>query len=71
MKSNCEIRIGACYAFIRKGHPWYGCEVAVIAKTERGFKVALAKSVCEALLEKQGGKKRKLKTFVAKESELL
>lgn len=72
MRSNESlIEIGQCYAFVRSGHEWNGCEVAVLDKTERGYKVARASNVCEGLLAKHGSKKRKLQTWVAKESELI
>lgn len=71
MSNPYEIKIGSVYAFVRKGHEWSGCEVAILAPTPKGFRVARSASVCEALMAKTNSKKRKLKTWVAQESELV
>ena len=66
-----SIQIGSCYDFVRKGNKFSGCEVAVLSQRIGGFTVAKSTHVCAALLAPQNSKKRKLKTWVAKESELI
>lgn len=67
-----SIKVGSCYIFCRKGHDFYGCEVAVLSLIKEGhrFKVARACDVCEGLLAPQGSKKRKLKTWTCTIAEL-
>ena len=68
--SRVERSVGHCYLFMRGGHNWHGCEVAVISIKGGRYTVARASDVCEGLLAPRGSKKRKLKTWTCTHGEL-
>lgn len=70
VKTPAEKFVGKCYAFMRDGHDWDCCEVAVLSTKRGRFKVTRAGDLCEALLAPVRSDKRTLKTWTCTRAEL-
>ena len=68
-KDPWEPKVGKSYCFVREGHGWTGCEVIVIGKAERGYRVTRCSWMAEWLFGKAIGVKEP-KSWTAYKSEL-
>ena len=63
-------KVGKTYVFMPSRHPWYACEVAVLATKGKKLIVARCLDVCDGLLALKGSRKGKLKTWTCVEEDL-
>ena len=52
MEEAYKTRVGKSYVFFRNGHDWNGCEVIVISKSNRGYRVSRCCWVAEFFFNK-------------------
>lgn len=62
-------KVGRSYVFVRDGHEWTGCPVAVLSVRKNGFEVARCSELCEWFMDQELDAK-KPPSWTAKSNEL-